>query len=84
MRKFLALLNIIAWGSFWAFGYLALTAENFSDTQVLIAMILSCIGFAVGMFTYRYCAKSSEASGYAIARSLDPLTRERAQARHPL
>lgn len=28
MAKLIAILNVVAWGGFWAFGYLALTADS--------------------------------------------------------
>ncbi len=52
MRKLVAILNVIAWSGFWAFGYLAITAEGFSEQQMLVAAILAGAGFLTGIVTY--------------------------------
>lgn len=52
MNKLLAIINVIAWAGFWAFGYLALSSPDFSSNQLTIAVALAAIGFAVGMYTY--------------------------------
>jgi hypothetical protein len=44
MRKLIAIVNVIAWSGFWAFGYLALTSGDFSDTQVVISALLAAAG----------------------------------------
>ncbi len=52
MKKFLAVLNVIAWSGFWAFGYLALSADVSDTRQILIAGILAAAGFLGGTFIY--------------------------------
>lgn len=52
MNKAIAILNVIAWSGFWAFGYLALTAEGTEPRQMVIAAILAFFGFVVGMFAW--------------------------------
>ncbi|WP_323784459.1 hypothetical protein [Thalassovita sp.] len=85
MQKLIALINVIAWAGFWAFGYLALTSDGFTDRQLIISAILACIGFGVGVVAYLKLARSAEESGYAAkTKQIDPATRERAQAEHPL
>ena len=50
--KFIAIMNVIAWSGFWAFGYIALTAQDLSREQIVIAALLAGVGFLIGMFTY--------------------------------
>ncbi|MEZ5716123.1 MAG: hypothetical protein R3D85_13745 [Paracoccaceae bacterium] len=70
MTKLIALMNVIAWMGFWAFGYIALTATDLSQTQILIAAILAGIGFLSGMFTYiRICNVISPAQAGAQEES---------------
>ena len=52
MRKLIAVINVIAWSGFWAFGYLALSATNFEDGQVMLAALLAFVGFLTGVFAY--------------------------------
>ncbi|MDR9484499.1 MAG: hypothetical protein RI566_04945 [Sediminimonas sp.] len=52
MRKLVAIANVIAWSGFWAFGYLAITAEGLSERQLLIAAVLAGFGFLTGIVTY--------------------------------
>lgn len=85
MRKFLAVINVIAWAGFWAFGYLALAGEDFSQRQLIIASALAFVGFGVGIFTYLRLCCCAEDCGYAKkTKQLDAETRNRAQSEHPL
>ncbi|MDQ2095100.1 hypothetical protein [Rhodalgimonas zhirmunskyi] len=53
MNKLIALMNVIAWSGFWAFGYIALTdTGEMTSQRVLIAAALAGAGFLTGMFTY--------------------------------
>jgi len=52
MKKFLAILNVIAWSGFWAFGYLALSADITETRQILVAGLLATVGFLGGTFIY--------------------------------
>ena len=65
MNKLIAILNVIAWAGFWAFGYIALTTEVDKSGQMVIAAILAAIGGALGMWAYLRLVRASEASGYA-------------------
>lgn len=56
MNKLLAIINVIAWSGFWAFGYLALTGTDYTQGQLVLAALLAALGFMVGIFTYlRLC-----------------------------
>lgn len=74
LMKLLAVVNVIAWAGFWAFGYLALSAETHSDSQILIASLLAAAGLFTGIFTYLRLVRATERSGYA--RSSARTTRE--------
>ena len=52
MNKLIALACVISWSGFWAFGYLALTAEISDQSHMVIAGLLAFAGFLTGMFTY--------------------------------
>lgn len=57
MNKLIALICVISWSGFWAFGYLALSAENFDDGQVILAAGLAFLGFVTGVFAYMALAR---------------------------
>lgn len=65
MNKLIAVLNVVAWSGFWAFGYIALTSGDLGSTQVITAAILAFIGLIVGLFAYFRLVRNAEASGYA-------------------
>lgn len=65
MPKLIAILNVIAWSGFWAFGYLALTGEGYSPAQMTIAALLAAAGLFTGVLTYLKLVRISERSGYA-------------------
>ena len=44
MAKLIAILNVIAWSGFWAFGYLALSADADHTGHVTVAVILAALG----------------------------------------
>lgn len=52
MNKFVALLCVISWSGFWAFGYLALTADIQNQGQIVVAIVLAALGFLTGTFAY--------------------------------
>ena len=80
MTKFIATLNVIAWSGFWAFGYLALSADVGNTGQIVIAAILAAIGAAMGIVAYLWLVRHSEVTGYAKkSNQLDAATRNRAQ-----
>jgi hypothetical protein len=76
MAKLIAVLNVIAWAGFWAFGYLALTAE--SDTQMTTAVILAAAGGALGLMAWLWLVRHSEATGYARRSNQVPREHHRA------
>ncbi len=65
MSKLLAILNVVAWAGFWSFGYLALSAQGYSERQLTIAVILAAAGLFVGIYSYLKLVRLSERSGYA-------------------
>ncbi|MDU9005226.1 hypothetical protein [Sedimentitalea todarodis] len=82
MTKIVAILNVIAWSGFWAFGYLALTADGLSDRQIVIAALLAFAGFFGGILAYMRLVRAAEESGYARkSNQIDAETRNRAHAK---
>lgn len=80
MSKLIAILNVIAWAGFWAFGYIALTSNDLTEGQLVIAAILAFAGLVTGIMAYMKLVRTSEASGYAKgSKQLDAATRNRAQ-----
>jgi hypothetical protein len=67
IKKIIAVTNVIAWAGFWAFGYLALSADWTNTTQVFTAIILAALGGGLGMWAYLRLVRFSEDSGYAPA-----------------
>lgn len=65
MHKFIAIVNVIAWGGFWAFGYLALTTKPADSTQMVTAALLATAGGVAGLWAYFQLVRHSEATGYA-------------------
>lgn len=65
MHKLIAIVNVIAWSGFWAFGYLALTADPNGGGQILIATVLAALGAGLGLWAYFQLVRHSEATGYA-------------------
>ena len=65
MTKLIAIVNVIAWAGFWAFGYLALSAEVENTGQMVIAAILAALGGGVGMLAYFWLVRHTETTGYA-------------------
>jgi hypothetical protein len=78
--KLIAIINVIAWSGFWAFGYLALSAEGFSEAQVVTAAVLAATGLFTGIIAYLRLARSAEQSGYARkSNQMSAVDRNRAQ-----
>lgn len=69
MAKLIAILNVIAWSGFWAFGYLALSSGTDASGQKVIAILLAALGGAAGLWAYFWLVRHSEASGYAKPRN---------------
>ncbi|MBU3260106.1 hypothetical protein KPG71_08800 [Roseovarius sp. PS-C2] len=65
MTKLIAIANVVAWSGFWAFGYLALTADINDTVQMVTALVLAAIGGGLGMLAYFWLVRHSEATGYA-------------------
>lgn len=63
MQKLIAILNVVAWSGFWAFGYLALTAET--DHHMMVAFFLAVGGAGLGLWAYLRLVRYCEAIGYA-------------------
>lgn len=70
MQKLIAILCVISWAGFWAFGYLALSAGIEDSAQITTAIILAALGLFTGMFTYLKLARSSDpAQGSRVRRA---------------
>ena len=65
MAKLIAILNVVAWSGFWAFGYLAFTAQSDAPAQMVTAALLAAVGAALGLWAYFWLVRYSEATGYA-------------------
>lgn len=65
MSKLIAILNVVAWGGFWAFGYLALSADAANTSQMSIAVVLAAVGAGMGLWAYFWLIRHSEETGYA-------------------
>ena len=80
MTKLIAIINVIAWAGFWAFGHIALTSNDLTANQLTVAAILAFAGLVMGVLAYMKLVRASEASGYAKRSSqLDAEARNRAQ-----
>jgi hypothetical protein len=60
MRKLIAIINVISWSGFWAFGYLALTSEQPDSSQTLIAIVLAAAGMLAGVWAYLKLSKGQQ------------------------
>lgn len=65
MNKLIAIANVIAWSGFWAFGFLALSADPGQTGQIVIAAVLAALGGGVGMLAFLWLVRHAEATGYA-------------------
>lgn len=61
LKKLVAFVCVISWAGFWSFGYLALSASNFNDTQVMLAAVLAFAGMVSGVFAYMWLARAQPA-----------------------
>ena len=81
MTKLIAILNVVAWSGFWAFGYIALMQHDLEQGQLVVAVILAFLGLVIGLFAYLKLVRAAEQSGYARkSNQLDAKARNRAQA----
>ncbi|WP_238364868.1 hypothetical protein [Mesobacterium pallidum] len=67
MTKLIAVLNVIAWSGFWAFGYLALTTPAEESGRMVTALLLAVLGGALGLWAWFRLVRHSEQTGYARA-----------------
>ena len=80
MQKVIAIINVIAWAGFWAFGYIAITSDDLTARQLVVAALLAFAGLVTGIMAYMKLVRASEASGYAKgSNQLDAAARNRAQ-----
>ncbi|WP_170382218.1 hypothetical protein [Ruegeria atlantica] len=80
MTKLIAIINVVAWAGFWAFGYIAITSDDLSESQLVVAAILAFAGLVTGVLAYMKLVRGSEASGYAKgSNQLNTEARNRAQ-----
>ena len=61
MTKLIAILNVVAWSGFWAFGYPALSADVTQAGQ----MIVAAMGAGLGVFACLWLARHSQETGHA-------------------
>lgn len=52
MSKLVAIICVVSWSGFWAFGYLALSAGVVDTSQMVTAAMLAAVGFFTGMITW--------------------------------
>jgi len=60
VQKLVAIINVISWSGFWAFGYLALTSEQPESSQTLIAILLAAAGLLSGSWAYLKLTKGRQ------------------------
>ena len=65
MAKLIAILNVVSWAGFWAFGYLALTADPAAPSHLLTAGALAALGAGLGFWAYFWLVRHTESTGYA-------------------
>ena len=61
MTKLIAILDVVAWSGFWAFGYLAVAG----DGNPVVAAILAFVGAVIGVWAYLQLVRHAERTGYA-------------------
>ncbi|TNF22358.1 MAG: hypothetical protein EP318_04235 [Rhodobacteraceae bacterium] len=59
MAKLVAILNVVAWSGFWAFGYLALSGQPGEPGDMVTALILAALGAALGLWAWVWLARHS-------------------------
>ncbi len=65
MAKMIAILNVVAWSGFWAFGYLALTSDAGEAGRMVTAVALAAVGAGLGMWAWFWIVRHTEQIGYA-------------------
>jgi len=64
MTKIIAIISVITWSGFWAFGYLALTAQGYSEPQLVTASLLIATGLITGTIAYLRLAHAAEVGSH--------------------
>lgn len=59
MNKLVALICVVSWSGFWAFGYLAFSANIQDSHQIIVAAILATVGFFTGMVAWLKLSRNS-------------------------
>lgn len=80
MKKFTAIVSVVAWLGFWIFGYIALTEEALTKTQQTVSFLLAFTCLLLGLVTFFKLVRSSEESGYA--RKTNQLSAEERNRAH--
>ncbi|WP_413875081.1 hypothetical protein [Albidovulum sp.] len=78
MPKLIAILNVVAWAGFWAFGYIALTGSPADGAHVTVALVLAALGGVAGIAAWLWLVRYSEATGYARRSNQVPREHHRA------
>jgi hypothetical protein len=58
MRKLVAIVCVISWSGFWAFGYLAISAADAEPAQVVTAALIAAAGALTGVFAWLWLARA--------------------------
>jgi predicted RND superfamily exporter protein len=83
MQKLTAIICVVSWSGFWAFGFLALSSSGFTEMQLLTAAMLAFVGLVTGVAAYLRLARFAQENGYERASGqLDVVARNQAQAEH--
>lgn len=64
MKKLLAVVNVVAWGGFWAFGYLAFSNREDHSDHLTLAIVLALLGAVVGIWAYSQLVRHAKETGY--------------------
>ena len=64
--KAIAILNVVAWSGFWAFGYIALTASELTQSQILVAAVLAGVAFLTGVVAYLKLSRGHKVNNSAL------------------
>jgi hypothetical protein len=59
MRKLIAIVCVISWSGFWAFGYLAISAAAADPAQVVTAALIAAAGALTGVFAWLWLARGT-------------------------
>ncbi|MCT4610896.1 MAG: hypothetical protein N4A70_17040 [Pelagimonas sp.] len=73
MAKLIAILNVVAWSGFWAFGYLAISSGPDESGSVVVTILLAALGAAIGLWAWFWLVRHSEETGIAPRRKRAPI-----------